>query len=74
VNTGVQGSSIVHLCQTFVSAVAVGVDNEPDEFQVKSGTNAKLAGILWGGNSNGTQFVFSPLANVVRDLGPLTTH
>jgi hypothetical protein len=43
-------------------------------FQVSSSTNVKLAGILWGGNSAGTQFVFSPLANVVRDLGALTTH
>jgi hypothetical protein len=34
----------------------------------------KLAGILWGGNSNGTLFVYSPLANVIQDLGPLTTH
>ena len=74
VNTGVQGSSIVQLCQTFVSAGVGGGDSGSDVFQVTGGTNAKLAGILWGGNSNGTQFVFSPLANVVRDLGPLTTH
>jgi hypothetical protein len=74
VNTGVQGTSIVQLCQTFVSAGVGGGDSGSDVFQVTSSTNVKLAGILWGGNSNGTQFVFSPLANVVRDLGPLTTH
>ena len=74
VNTGVQGTSIVQLCQSFVSAGVGGGDSGSDVFQVTSSTSVKLAGILWGGNSNGTQFVFSPLANVVRDLGPLTTH
>jgi hypothetical protein len=74
VNTGVSGSNIVQLCQTFVNAGVGGGDSGSDVFQVTSNTNVKLAGILWGGNSGGTQFVFSPLANVVRDLGPLTTH
>jgi len=74
VTTGVSGSNIVQICQTFVSAGVGGGDSGSDVFQVSGGTNAKLAGILWGGNINGTQFVFSPLANVTRDLGPLTTH
>jgi hypothetical protein len=74
VNTGVSGSNIVQRCQTFVSAKVGGGDSGSDVFQVSSSTNVKLAGILWGGNSAGTQFVFSPLANVVRDLGALTTH
>jgi len=74
VNTGVQGTSIVQLCQTFVSAGVGAGDSGSDVFQVTSSTSVKLAGILWGGNSNGTQFVFSPLANVERDLGALTTH
>jgi len=74
VNTGVSGTSIVQLCQTFVSARVGGGDSGSDVFQVTSGTSVKLAGILWGGNSAGTQFVFSPLANVERDLGALVTH
>jgi hypothetical protein len=74
VNTGVSGSNIVQLCQTFVSAGVGGGDSGSDVFQVTSGTNVKLSGILWGGNSGGTQFVFSPLANVTRDLGTLVTH
>ena len=74
VNTGVQGSRIVQLCQTFVSAGVGGGDSGSDVFQVTSGSNVKLVGILWGGNSNGTQFVFSPLGNVFRELGTLTTH
>jgi hypothetical protein len=73
VNTGVQGSRIVQLCQTFVSAGVGGGDSGSDVFQ-GTGTGVKLAGVLWGGNSNGTQFVFSPFANVTRELGPLTTH
>ena len=73
-NTGVQGSRIVQLCQNFVSAGVGGGDSGSDVFQVVSSTNVKLAGILWGGSSSGNQFVYSPFANVVRELGPLTTH
>ncbi len=60
-NTGVSGSNIVQLCQTFVSAGVGGGDSGSDVFQI-TGSSVKLAGILWGGNSGGTQFVFSPLA------------
>jgi hypothetical protein len=73
VNTGVQGSRVVLFCQTFVSAGVGGGDSGSDVFQV-TGTSVKLAGVLWGGNSGGTQFVFSPFGNVVSELGPLTTH
>ena len=72
VNTGVSGSSIVQLCQTFVSAGVAGGDSGSDVFQGTSGV--KLVGILWGGNSNGTQFVYSPFGNVTRELGALITH
>ena len=74
VDTGVSGSNIVQLCQTFVSAGVGGGDSGSDVFQVTSGNNVKLAGVLWGGNSGGTQFVFSPFGNVTRELGALTTH
>ncbi len=74
VNTGVQGTRIVQLCQTFVSAGVGGGDSGSDVFQITSGNNVKLAGVLWGGNSGGTQFVFSPFGNVTRELGALTTH
>lgn len=74
VNTGVQGSNIVQLCQTFVSAGVGGGDSGSDVFALTSGSNATLLGVLWGGNSAGTQFVYSPIANVVQELGPLTTH
>jgi len=74
VNTGVQGTRIVQLCQNFVSAGVGGGDSGSDVFQVVSTPNVKLAGVLWGGNSSGNQFVYSPFANVVRELGALTTH
>jgi hypothetical protein len=74
VNTGVSGSRIVQLCQTFVSAGVGGGDSGSDIFQVISSTNVKLAGVLWGGNGAGTQFVYSPFGNVTRELGALITH
>ena len=70
VNTGVQGSRIVQMCQTFVSAGVAGGDSGSDVFVGTS--NVTLAGVLWGGSSSGTQFVFSPFANVVSELGDLT--
>jgi len=73
VNTGVQGSRVVLFCQTFVSAGVGGGDSGSDVFQV-TGSSVKLAGVLWGGNGAGTQFVYSPFGNVVSELGPLTTH
>ena len=72
VNTGVSGTNIVQLCQTFVSAGVGGGDSGSPVF-TGSG-NVTLVGILWGGNSSGTQFVFSPFGNVTSELGALTTH
>jgi hypothetical protein len=74
VNTSVTGSNIMQLCQSFVSAGVGGGDSGSDVFQVTSGSSVKLAGVLWGGNSNGTQFVYSPLGNVKTELGNLVTH
>jgi len=71
VNTGVSGTNIVQLCQSFVSAGVAGGDSGSDVFQGTS--SVKLAGILWGGSTSGKQFVYSPFANVTRELGNLTT-
>jgi hypothetical protein len=49
-------------------------DSGSGMFQVTGGTNVKLVGILWGGNSSGTQLVYSPFANVEQELGQLTVH
>jgi hypothetical protein len=73
VNTGVSGTKIVQLCQTFVSAGVGPGDSGSDVFGLTGGSNVRLLGILWGGNSGGTMFVYSPITNVERELGPLTT-
>lgn len=72
VNTGVSGSNIVQLCQNFVNAGVGGGDSGSDVF-AQSGGGARLLGVLWGGNSAGTLFVYSPIANVEQELGALTT-
>ena len=66
------GSNIMQLCQTFVSAAVGGGDSGSPVF---TGTgNVTLVGILWGGNSAGTQFVFSPLKSIKDELGSFVAH
>jgi hypothetical protein len=74
VNTGVSGTNIVQLCQTFVSAGVGAGDSGSDVFGITSGSNVKLLGILWGGNSGGTLFVYSPMANIEAELGTFTVN
>lgn len=73
VNTGVSGSNIVQLCQTFVSAGVGGGDSGSDVFGLTGTSTVRLLGVLWGGNSAGTLFVYSPMSGVEQELGPLTT-
>jgi hypothetical protein len=76
VDTGVQGSTIVLLCQTFVTGSGVivqGGDSGSPVFAITSGNEVKLLGGLWGGNQSGTQFVYSPIANIEAELGALDT-
>ena len=77
-NTGVSGSNIVLLCQTFVennSAVIVqGGDSGSPVFRIDSGGNVTLLGNLWGGNSSGTLFVYSPMSGIEAELGALETR
>jgi hypothetical protein len=76
VNTGVSGTSIVLICQTFVSGGGVivgGGDSGSPVF--RAGNNSvTLLGVLWGGNQSGTQFVYSPMANIEDELGDLDTQ
>ncbi len=74
VNTAVSGTNIVQLCQTFVSAGVGPGDSGSPVFGQSGTTSATLLGILWGGNSSGTLFVYSPIANIERELGALTTN
>jgi hypothetical protein len=77
VDTGVQGSTIVLLCQTFVSGSGVivqGGDSGSPVFSNPDGNGkVNLLGVLWGGNQSGNQLVYSPMENVRTDLGDLTT-
>ena len=77
VNTNVSGTKITQLCQTFVSnpggaVVVQGGDSGSGVFRITDGSNVQMVGILWGGNGNGTLFVFSPLKQVQDELGSLT--
>jgi hypothetical protein len=77
VNTNVSGTNITLLCQTFVqdpggAVVVGGGDSGSGVFRVTSGDNVQLVGILWGGNSSGTLFVFSPLKQIRDELGAIT--
>lgn len=72
VNTSVSGSTVYLFCQTFVTAGVAGGDSGSGVFRITSGDNVQLVGILWGGASDNSFFVFSPLAQVVQELGPLT--
>jgi len=76
VNTGVSASNIVLLCQDFVEhtvSIVAGGDSGSPVFHIGNGGRVTLLGNLWGGNSSGTLFVYSPMANIERELGPLMT-
>lgn len=74
VNTGVLGTNILLLCQNFVDASVDSGDSGSPVFRIDGGDDTViLLGVLWGGNSSGTQFVYSPIANVERELGALAT-
>jgi hypothetical protein len=77
VHTGVSASNIVLLCQDFVEntvRIVAGGDSGSPVFRITAGGKATLLGNLWGGNASGTLFVYSPIANIERELGALTTH
>ena len=76
VNTGVSGSTLVLLCQTFVNGNGVivqGGDSGSPVFAINQNGSVALLGGLWGGNQSGTQFVYSPIANIEAELGALDT-
>ena len=79
VDTGVSGTNIVQLCQTWVTGTGTVVspgDSGSPVFTISSGTDVVLQGILWGGSTDKTTFVYSPIANIERsgELGALTTY
>jgi len=76
-HTGVSASNIVLLCQDFVeniAAIVAGGDSGSPVFRIAGGNRVTLLGNLWGGNSSGTLFVYSPIAGIESELGSLTAH
>lgn len=39
--------------------------------EIESGDRAKIAGLLWGIDATGKTYAFSPIAQIMKDLGPL---
>ncbi len=74
-NVAVSGTSIVNLCQDIVentsATIVGGGDSGSQVFVPVSGDSVRLVGLLWGGNTAGTLFVYSPIENVERELGTL---
>jgi hypothetical protein len=76
-HTGVSASNIVLLCQDFVESsvqLVAGGDSGSPVFRIAGGDGVTLLGNLWGGNSSGTLFVYSPISGIESELGSLTTH
>ncbi|HXH07213.1 MAG TPA: hypothetical protein VNI83_11545 [Vicinamibacterales bacterium] len=76
VNTGVSGTNIVLLCQDFVENTVRIVDSGDSGspvFRLEANGSVTLLGNLWGGSSSGTTFVYSPIANIERELAVLST-
>ena len=69
----------IRRCQAQVAAGSAGGDSGSPVFMApnrRSNANSQviLAGILWGGSIEGEpQFVYSPMFNIERELGPLKT-
>ncbi|MBI1731071.1 hypothetical protein HYR53_10730 [Candidatus Acetothermia bacterium] len=69
VDVGVYGTNLVDLCQDVVNATVGAGDSGSPVFKITNSPlsgDVKLYGILWGGNSAGTQLVYSPIANIQR--------
>lgn len=74
VTVNVSGSNITQLCQTLVESsvqIVGGGDSGSPVFRQTGSSAAELVGILWGGSSSGDLFVFSPLNNIVDELGTM---
>lgn len=71
VNVLVSGTNIGLFCQNLVSAKLKAGDSGSPVF--KGSSTVTLVGLLWGGNAAGTQFAYSPLSGIEKELGALTT-
>jgi hypothetical protein len=70
----VKDTNFTMLCQDRVRAGVAPGDSGSPVFKWSFGGNVSLYGVLWGGNSAGTEFAFSAIWNLQKDLGTLITH
>ena len=78
IGVNVANSNITLFCQSrTVTGIVPGLvrpgDSGSPVFYWDGGSNAVLTGLLWGGNSSHTAFVFSPIAGIEGELGALRT-
>lgn len=74
VNVAVTGTRFILLGQDIVAAGVGGGDSGSPVFTSPDASgNVVLAGILWGGSTDGSSFVYSPISNVESELGELVT-
>jgi hypothetical protein len=78
VGANVAGTNITLFCQSrtivgLVPGVSRPGDSGSPVFYWTGGSNVALTGILWGGNSSNTSFVFSPMSGIEAELGALRT-
>jgi hypothetical protein len=76
ITVNVFGSNVQLLCQNEVQLANTQIlgagDSGSPVFQIVSGNNVRLVGILWGGSVTGDSFVFSPFSAIQTELGSLT--
>jgi len=76
-NVNVDGTSITQLCATIASAATpvVGAGDSGSPVFIEGGADqVTLAGILWGGSTDGTMLAFSPMTGIEQELGTLTVR
>jgi hypothetical protein len=72
-NVLVSGSTVALYCQDLVTAKVAAGDSGSPVFKLSTSPKVRLYGILWGGNSAGTMFVFSRFSQIQKELGTLST-
>ncbi len=71
-NFNVSSTNITMLCQHQVNLFNGGGDSGSPVFRIFAGDDVATKGLLWGQTSGGAA-VFSPIANIESELGPVAT-
>jgi hypothetical protein len=79
ITTNVADTDVTLLCQHRVrrnnatDRMSDNGDSGSPVFRLDAPNGASLHGVLWGGPDDGSSFVFSSMATIEQELGPLTT-